>query len=359
MDIDSILTAMIEKQGSDLHLKEKCPPIFRISGELVRIGENLLSSEEITTMLYRIMNQRQAQAFGEELEIDFSYALQERARFRVNAFHQKGAVGAVFRLIPTKIPTIESLQLPPILKNICVKKQGLILVTGPTGSGKSTTLAAMIDHINTYRACHIITIEDPIEFVYVDKKGIINQREIGTDTLGFKQALRRALRQDPDVILIGEMRDTETISIAVTAAETGHLVFSTLHTNDATQTIDRVIDSFQPEQQGQIRLQLAQALIAVISQRLIPKADGKGRVAAIEIMLNSPTIKKHIEDNTTAKIPRIIEESASFYNMQSFNQALFELCNKGLITQEEALAVSASPNDLKIKFQSQTFVKQQ
>jgi twitching motility protein PilT len=300
-----------------------------------------------------MLTEVQAKKLENEREIDFSYLVEGLARFRGNIFHQMGFLGAVFRVIPVEIVTIDQLNLPQVLKELVFRNQGIILVTGPTGSGKSTTLAAMIDYLNENRSDHIITIEDPLEFVHRDKKCVINQREVGLDTRSFAEALKRALRQDPDVILVGEMRDPETISIAMTAAETGHLVFSTLHTNDAKQSMDRIIDTFPPEQQHQVRMQLAMTLCAIISQRLIKKSDGSGRVAVIEVMINTPTIRKMIEEGKIGAIDKAIHDSASLYKMQTMNQHLFRLVKEGTITQEAALGISNNPNDLRIMFQTQ------
>lgn len=356
MHIDEILKHLVEKGASDLHLKAGLPPIIRQKGELVPAAEfERLTPEIIRNMLYDILTEDQKRRYETEREVDFSYHIPQLARFRGNALFQKGYPGAVFRAIPRKIPTLDSLGLPPVLKELVQELQGLVLVTGPTGSGKTTTLASLIDYMNESFSRHIITIEDPIEFVYTDKKCVINQREVGSDTLSFAQALKRALRQDPDVILVGEMRDQETISIAVTAAETGHLVLSTLHTNDCKQTIDRIIDSFPPVQHHQVRMQIAMALKSVISQRLIPKQDGTGRVATMEIMINTPTIKKLIEEGKTGAIAKAIEEGANFYKMQSFNQSLFKLVLEGAISEENALSISQNPNDLKLQLQTHKF----
>lgn len=354
--LDKLLQELIEKKGSDLHFKAGRPPFLRLRGDLVPTDNPPLSGEEIQKLLYSVTTSEQQKKLLEEKELDFSFAVKTiSARFRGNAFYQQGLLGAVFRIIPGKTPTLDELKIPPVIKEIAARPQGLILVTGPTGSGKSTTLAAIVDYINESFPKHIITVEDPLEFVHTDKKSVINQREIGMDTFSFANALKRALRQDPDVILVGEMRDEETVSIAVTAAETGHLVLSTLHTNDAKQSIDRIIETFPPEGQHQIRMQLANTLCAVIAQRLLKRSDGQGRVAALEIMINTPTIKKLIEENKIGMITRAMEESATLYHMQSFNQALFNLWKENLITQEEAISVSPNPNDLKILFQTSTF----
>jgi len=358
VNLEKLLQELIEKNGSDLHLKLGRPPVLRIRGDLVPMDHEPLKAEDIQQLLYSVTTAEQQKKLAQERELDFSFAVKTlSARFRGNAFYQQGVLGAVFRVIPAKIPTLDDLKFPAVLKDIASRQQGLVLVTGPTGCGKSTTLAAIIEHINENSPKHIITIEDPLEFVYQEKKSIINQREIGSDTYSFAGALKRALRQDPDIILVGEMRDQETISIAVTAAETGHLVFSTLHTNDAKQAIDRVIETFPPDAQHQIRMQLANTLLAVIAQRLLKRTDGKGRVAALEIMINSPTIKKLIEENKIAAISKTMEESVTFYQMQTFNQALFNLWKENLITQEDALTVSPNPNDLKIQFETTTFAQ--
>lgn len=347
MSIEELLNILIERKGSDLHLKVGRPPLTRIHGRLIPTELKVLTPVDTKELIYSMLNPVQIQRFEKELELDISYTYKNMARFRVNVFRQRGVVGAVIRMIPYKIPAINELGLPAVLKDLASKDKGLILVTGPTGCGKSTTLAALIDYINSTRECHIITIEDPIEFVYQDNLSAINQREIELDTKSFKDALKHVLRQDPDVILIGEMRDLETMSIAMTAAETGHLVFSTLHTNDAVQSVDRIIDSFPVNQQQQIRIQLSLVLQGVISQRLLNRADGSGRVAAVEIMINSPTIKKLIEEGKTSEIHKAIESSVLYYRMQTLDQSLIELYNNGLIVFEEALSVSTDAEELK------------
>lgn len=356
MVIDELLEELILRDGSDLHLKVAEKPILRIGGKLVRCDRSEITSETIGQIIEEIITNQQMEKLILERELDLSYKLQDRARFRINIFFQKGFLGMVLRLIPKEIPTIDELGLPGVIKEMIARKEGMILVTGPTGSGKSTTLAAMVNEINRTQPYHIITIEDPIEFVHKDNnQSLINQREIGSDTKSFSEALRRAMRQDPDIILVGEMRDSETISIAITAAETGHLVLSTLHTNDAKQTIDRILDTFPPEQQYQIRMQLANILIGIISQRLIPRKNGHGRAAAMEIMLNSPTIKKLIEDNRTGAITKTMEESTSYYSMQSFNQSLFKLWKEEVISEQDALATSTNPSDLELKMKTASF----
>ncbi len=354
MGIGELLKTLYENGASDLHLKSGRPPMMRLRGDLTPIeGNRTLASDDIQKYLYAVINSYQKERFEKEKELDFSFFVKNMARFRGNAFFQRGAVGAVFRLIPAAIPSIEDLGLPDILKELAVRKQGLLLVVGPTGSGKTTTLAALIDHINNNLPVHVMTLEDPIEFVYEDKLAVVNQREVGADTNDFAQGLRRALRQDPDVILIGEMRDSETMTTAMNAAETGHLVLGTLHTNDAKQSIDRIIDAFPPEAQNQVRMQLSKCLCGVIAQRLIKQADQQGRLAIHEIMINSPTIQKMIEDNRIGAISKAIEESATFYKMQSFNQALINLIRDRRIEVNEALAFSNNPNDLKITLQTE------
>ncbi len=354
MLLDECLKKIVELGASDLHLKSGRPPMMRLRGDIVPMeGQEPLVSEEVQRQIYSVTNSVQQKHLEEQKELDFSFNIKGLARFRGNVFYQRGSLSAVFRVIPTKAPSVEDLGLPSVLKELVSRPQGLFLVTGPTGSGKSTTLASLVQFVNENFSKHIITIEDPIEFAYADAKCIVNQREIGTDTSDFVQALRRALRQDPDVILMGELRDRETIATAITAAETGHLVMGTIHTNDAKQTIDRIVDTFPGDSQNQIRLQVAAALIAIVSQRLIKRKDGKGRVAAAEIMINSPMIKKLIEDNKAGQISKVIEESATYYKMQTFNQALFGLVKDDKITVDEALRISENPNDLKIKFQTQ------
>ncbi len=354
MKLEGFLGGLVDKGGSDLHLKVGRPPMMRIEGELLPSDFPVISKDEMQEILYAILNERQIEQLEDQRELDFSHLIEGLARFRGNIFYQMGNLGAVFRVIPVEIKTIEQLKLPPVLNRLVQKKQGILLVTGPTGSGKSTTLAAMINRINETRHDHIMTVEDPVEFVHTDKKCTINQREIGSDTNSFAEALKRALRQDPDIILVGEMRDPETISIAMSAAETGHLVFSTLHTVDAKQSIDRIIDTFPPEQQHQVRVQLSMTLYAIVSQRLVKTSDGKGRAAVLEIMLNTPTIRKLIEDAKTGQIDKIIAQSASLYKMQTQNQHLFQLIKDGIVTKEDAISASKNPNDLKIMLQTQT-----
>jgi twitching motility protein PilT len=301
-------------------------------------------------MALGIMNDYQKEKFKAQNELDLAYGVPGLGRFRVNVFQQRGTIGVVLRVIPFKISTIEQLLLPKTLEKIAAEQRGLILVTGTTGSGKSTTLAAMVDHINSNETCHIMTIEDPIEFLIRDKRSIVNQREVGVDTLSFAQALKSALRQDPDVILVGEMRDLETIETALTAAETGHLVLSTLHTLDATETIARIVSAFPPHQQKQTRLQLGSVLRGVVSQRLVPRADGKGRVAAVEVLVCNSRVREMIEDkDRTKEIPQAIAQSYTTYGMQTFDQSLMLLFKGNVITYEEALRQCSNPDDFALR----------
>jgi twitching motility protein PilT len=327
------------------------PPILRIYGELTPLtSEKKISQEDATKIAMTVMTPGQADLFKRKNDMDLAYSVPGLGRFRCNIFMQRGTVGLVFRVIPMRIPTIEELVLPEVIKKIAMEQRGLILVTGTTGSGKSTTLASMIDLINSTRTEHIMTIEDPIEYLHRDKKSIINQREIGNDTESFSKALRQALRQDPDVILVGEMRDFETIQTSLVAAETGHLVLSTLHTIDATETVNRIIAVFPPYQHKQVRMQLASVLKSIISMRLVPKADGKGRVPAVEVLIATATIKDCILDpDKTKTISDVVEQGAIHYGMQSFDQSIFSLFKSGLITYEEALRRATNPDDFVLK----------
>jgi twitching motility protein PilT len=351
MTLNDLLKMTFEKRASDLHLKVGVPPILRIDGRLVPVEtEKRTTQEDALTIALSIMNPAQKARFKEKNELDMAYAVPGLGRFRVNVFQQRGSVGMVFRQVPAKILTFEDLMLPTVLQKIANEHRGLILVTGTTGSGKSTTLAAMIDYINTARTANIITIEDPIEFLHRDKKSIVNQREIGSDTFSFSDALRSSLRQDPDVILVGEMRDFETISTALTAAETGHLVLSTLHTLDAAETINRIITVFPPYQQKQVRMQLASVIKGIVSQRLVAKADGSGRVPAVEVMLGTLSIREAIiDDAKTRQIPSIIAQGLTHYGMQTFDQSLLMLYKKGQITYDEAMLSASNPDDFALK----------
>jgi twitching motility protein PilT len=313
--------------------------------ELPRLGQ-----DAVVSMAGSVMNAKQRDRFKERNEADLAYGVPGLGRFRINVFQQRGMVGIVLRLIPLKIQTARELNLPPVIETMAMEQRGLILVTGTTGSGKSSTLAAMIDHINTNSTGHILTIEDPIEFLHRDKKCLVNQREIGVDAPGFSEAIRSALRQDPDVILVGEMRDFETIQTALLAAETGHLVMSTLHTLDTTETINRIVSVFPPYQQKQVRLQLASVLRGIVSQRLIPRADGKGRVPAVEVCVATATVRESIVDSDkTRKLPDVIAAGGSQYGMQTFDQSLMTLYNRGLITYEEALRWCSNPDDFALR----------
>lgn len=350
LHINDLLRMLVEKDASDLHLRVGEPPVMRIHGELVRTNLPVLRPEDTQALVYSILNEERRAHFERFMELDMSYAIPGLARFRVNIFRQRGHVGAVMRVIPLRIKTIDELGLPPVVKELVMRPRGLFLVTGPTGSGKSTSLAAMIDYINTHRRCHIITIEDPIEFVHQDKLAAIEQREVGQDTHSFNDALKHVMRQNPDVILVGEMRDLETIALAITAAETGHLVFATLHTTDAPQTVDRIIDVFPPEQQQQIRMQLSVTLLAVISQTLLPRANEPGRIAAFEVMVATPAIRALIREGKTHQIYTDILTGAE-YGMQSLDACLLDLLRRRLITYEDALAKSSNPKDFEQRAQ--------
>lgn len=351
MELNDILASALKAGASDIHLKAGLPPMFRVDGSLTPFREaKRLAPEDIVRMAFGVMNDYQREKFRQNYELDLAYGVPGLGRFRVNVFQQRGTVGVVLRAIPFKIQSIDQLMLPKVLEKISSERRGLILVTGTTGSGKSTSLAAMIDYVNSTETCHVMTVEDPIEFLIRDKKSIVNQREVGVDTLSFGGALKSALRQDPDVILVGEMRDLETIETALTAAETGHLVFSTLHTLDATETINRIISAFPPHQQKQVRLQLGSVLRAVVSQRLVPRADGKGRVAAVEVLVCTSRVREMIEDkDRTKEIPTAISQGHQTYGMQTFDQSLMQLLRKNLITYEEAMRQSSNPDDFALR----------
>jgi len=353
MHIDDLLRIAMDRKASDLHLKVGNYPHVRVDGELVPLTDQpRISAEEMLNMAFSMMSNRQKQKFKELAELDMAYGVAGLGRFRVNVFQQRGNVGLVLRVIPTKIRALEELYLPKIIEHICDEQRGLVLVTGITGSGKSTTLAAMMDRINSGRPEHIITIEDPIEFLHRDKKGFVNQREVEVDTPSFASALRASLRQDPDVILVGEMRDLETISTALHAAETGHLVFSTLHTLDAVETINRIISVFPPPEQKQIRMQLAATLRAVISQRLVKRSDGAGRVPAVEVLISTAFVRECImTPEKTRLIREAIAVGTSQYGMQTFDQSLYDLYQQALITYETALENASNPDDFKLKVQ--------
>ncbi len=351
MHINDLLKIATERGASDLHLKVGSHPVLRIDGRLVPLtDQKRMMQEDTIAMAFSIMSARQKQKFKDNFEIDMAYSVPGLGRFRCNVFQQRGTVGLVLRVIPVRILNVRDLYLPPVLEQIAGEKRGLILVTGTTGSGKSTTLAAMIDHINSTRTEHIMTIEDPIEFLHRDKKSLVNQREVEVDTKSFAYALRSALRQDPDVVLVGEMRDYETIETALTAAETGHLVLSTLHTLDATETVNRIISVFPPHQQKQIRLQLAAVLKSVISMRLVPRADGRGRVPAVEVLVSTAYIRDCIENKEKTKLIRdAIAQGTSQYGMQTFDQSLYNLYRQELISYEEALRQATNPDEFKLR----------
>jgi len=349
--VDELLRAMVQRGSSDLHMCVGVPPIVRVDGQLLPLPFSKLTAADSQRLVYDILTDEQIRRFEEDMELDCSYAVKNLSRFRVNVYRDKGAVATAFRTIPVKIPTMKDLQLPKILEDLTRRPRGLVLVTGPTGSGKSTTLASMIGQINQERSLHIITIEDPIEYLHSHKYSIINQRELGADTGSFANALRASLREDPDVILVGEMRDLETIGIAVTCAETGHLVFATLHTNSAAQTIDRMVDVFPPGQQEQIRFQLSNNLEAVICQQLLPRAGMPGRVCAMEIMIATPAIRNLIREAKSHQIPSSIQTGAKF-GMQTMDQHLRDLYAQGVITYEDAINRALNPDELKRMIES-------
>ncbi len=335
MDILQLLRFTIQNNASDLHLSPTNPPVIRVNGEMKRIKADPLQSDDIRTMLYSVMNEDQRADFERELELDFAIAYGEKARFRVNAFTTRNGTAAVFRSIPSLIPTMEELELPPIIRRFAELEKGLVLVTGPTGSGKSTTLASIINYINENHASHIITVEDPVEFFHASKKAVVNHREIGTDTKSFSKALRSSLREDPDVILVGEMRDYETISLALTAAETGHLVFGTLHSNTAAKTIDRIIDVFPSGDKEMVRAMLASSLQGVVAQSLLKRADGSGRVGAFEILVGTNAVRNLIRENQIAQLYSMIQ-TGSRYGMTTLEDSVNALLEQGVIDKDEA-----------------------
>ncbi len=350
--LDRLLAAARDVGASDVHLKVGKPPILRIGGELRTVkGGAPLEEAFLATFSAKLMNPRQAKIYGEKREVDLAFSTADDIRYRVNIFQQRGNTGMVLRVIPPEVPPFETLNLPSVLMDLASKRRGLVLVTGVTGSGKSTTLAAMVEHVNKTRSCHILTVEDPIEYMFRDRKSVVNQRELGMDTTGFSPALRAALRQDPDVILVGEMRDLETIEIALTAAETGHLVLSTLHTTDAVETINRIISVFSPHQQNQIRVQLSAILVGIVSQRLAVRADGKGMIPAVEILVANKRVRELIlEPNRVKEIREVIAQSREPYGMISFDQSLTELVNSEKVTYEEALSCSTNAEDFALNF---------
>lgn len=341
MDLTQLLAFTMQNDSSDLHLSAGSPPIIRVSGILKRVKAEPLSSDDIRTMLYSVMTEEQRAEYEKNMEIDFAIALGEKARFRVNGFTSRLGASAVFRTIPTEVPTMEQLGLPPVMRRLAELEKGIVLVTGPTGSGKSTTLASMINHINLTEAKHVLTIEDPVEFFHKSQKSLINHREVGTDTVSFARALKSALREDPDVILVGEMRDYETISLALTAAETGHLVFATLHSNSASKTIDRVIDVFPTGDKEMVRAMLASSLQGVIAQTLVRRADGQGRVGAFEILVGTNAVRNLIREN---QIPQMYSmmQTGSRYGMVTMQDSVSDLFEAGIIDKDEARRATQS-----------------
>ncbi len=341
LTLNELLEFATEQGASDIHLTVGLPPVLRIHKELVFLEEDKLTPEDTAEMMFSVMSDHQREVFKKKLEYDFSYGLPGVARFRVNAFFQRGSIAAAFRRIPFEIPPLDSLGVPEVAHDIINRERGFVLVTGPTGHGKSTTLAAMIDEINTNKSVHILTIEDPIEYLFTHKRSVIAQRELGGDTLSFPNALRSALREDPDVILVGEMRDYETIATALTAAETGHLVFATLHTNSAAQSVDRIVDVFPPHQQEQVKTQLSSVLLAIFSQQLIPRADKSGLALATEVLVATPAVRNLIREGKSFMIPSVIQTNSNL-GMQTMEASLKNLVNKGLITYEQGLQYAFS-----------------
>jgi len=349
MELDGLLKLMTDKGASDLHLKPTRPPLLRITVRLIPLEAEPLKLDQLKEMLLGILTERQKSKLEERMSVDLGYGVRGLARFRCNIYMQRGNIAACFRRIPYQIKSLEDLDLPKVLLEFCDLPMGLVLITGATGSGKSTTLAALIRYISSRRPVHVITIEDPMEFLFMDDMASISQREVGTDTGGFSEALRNAMRQDPDVIMVGEMRDPETVSTVITAAETGHLVFSTLHTNSATQTVDRILDTFPADQQTQVKAQLGQVLKGVVAMKLVERRDGSGLVAALEVMRSSPKVAKMIEKGETSQLLEEVESSVGYYRMQSMNQSLLSLLVHGTITYAEAMRQSPDPEDLSLK----------
>jgi twitching motility protein PilT len=353
--IEVLLLTMVQQGASDLHLKAGSPPIIRVNGELYEMEDDSITPDGMKEYAAALMNDKQIAIFSEQNEIDFAYGVQGVGRFRVNIFRQRGSISVAMRQVVSKIPTFEELMLPPILKKLALEPRGMVLVTGTTGSGKTTTLAAMIDYINQNVRRHIVTIEDPIEILHRDSKSVINQREVGIDTRSYSTALRYILRQDPDVIFIGEMRDLETVRTAITAAQTGHLVLSTLHTIDVSETVNRIIDFFPLHQQKQVRILLAGALRGIVSQRLLQRTNGAGRVPAIEVMVMTKRIRDLVLDaNHTHKLEDALREG-DYYGMQTFDQSLLQLYKDGLVSLQDAALVASSPHDFKLMAQQAGF----
>lgn len=346
-NLQELLTKMAEIDASDLHITAGSPPVFRINGDLVKIDGEPLTPADTKAMCYSVLNESQKKRFEEEWELDLSFGVKNISRFRANVFMQRGAVAAAFRIIPYQLRNFDQLNLPPIVASLCDRPRGLVLVTGPTGSGKSSTLAAMIDKINTEKPVHIVTIEDPIEFVHPHKRGTVNQRELNSDTKSFNNALKYLLRQDPDVCLIGEMRDMETIEAALTIAETGHLAMGTLHTNSAVQTINRIIDVFPPHAQSQIRAQLSFVLEGIISQQLVHRADGKGRALVCEVLIPTSAIRNLIREDKLHQVYSSMQSGQGEHGMQTMSQSLVDNFRKGIITREEAITKAIYPEEVK------------
>jgi len=350
--MDELLAKVVEAKASDLHLKVGSPPMIRVDGELRSLDEPPLTPDDTKDFAASLMTEKQIRRFSETNEIDFAYGAPEIGRFRVNVFRQRGTISIAIRQVISEVPEFSTLNLPPVVQKLALEPRGMVLVTGTTGSGKTTTLAAMIDHINHHLRKHIVTIEDPIEILHRDRKCIINQREVGLDTESYASALKYVLRQDPDIILIGEMRDQETVRTALTAAQTGHFVLSTLHTIDATETVNRIIDFFPLYQQKQVRIMLAGCLRGVISQRLLPRADGAGRVPAVEVMVMTGRIRDMILDPSQTHNIRVAIQEGDFYGMQTFDQSLLDLFERGLITLSDATMMAHNPHDFRLMVQS-------
>lgn len=354
-NIDELLKIMVDRGASDLHLKTGSPPVVRVDGELYLLDEEDITPDGMKEYAAAIMSDKQIVIFSEQNEIDFAYGVKEVGRFRVNIFRQRGSISIAMRQVVSKIPGFDELHLPPVIQKLALEPRGMILVTGTTGSGKTTTLASMIDYINQNVRRHIVTVEDPIEILHADNKSMVNQREVGIDTRSYSSALKYVLRQDPDVIFIGEMRDLETVRTAMTAAQTGHLVLSTLHTIDVSETINRIIDFFPLHQQKQVRILLAGSLRGIVSQRLLPRADGHGRVPALELMVMTKRIRDLVLDsNHTHKIEEAIREG-DYYGMQTFDQSLLSLYKEGLVTLQDAALVASNPHDFKLMAQQEGF----
>ncbi|MCM2322302.1 MAG: type IV pilus twitching motility protein PilT [Oligoflexia bacterium] len=354
IDMRYLVRALIKYNASDLHLKSGRPPLYRINGKLIPAKMEELTQDQLEQIIFGVLSGKQRVELEERRQVDLSFHMKDLGRFRCHVFYQRGGISAAIRIIPMVIPTFEELGVPDVLKELCQRPRGLLLVTGATGSGKSTTMAAMLQHINETSHVHILTIEDPIEYVYRDLKASITQREVGSDTHSFKDGLYAGLRQDPDVIMIGELRDCDLIQVALSAAETGHLVISTLHTKDAAGTIDRILEVFPADAQNQVRIQLASVLVGVVSQQLLVRSDGAGRVPACEVMVKSPAIENYILRNEVEKLPEAIGTSNNYYKMQTMNQALEKLVNAGTITAEEAIKSTSNPDDLRLRLSGLT-----